>query len=144
MLFESSASSGSSTMRVARVPVLQSAISSSSSGRVGQRTRTGASHAWTRCSISASIVGSAQWMSSTTKSTGRSAARWLEELPDRPEQLLDRERLDRHAERGREARRHAVPRRVRERASFDRRLRRGVVVDDPGQGLDGLGDAART
>ena len=61
-----------------------------------------------------------------------------EEPPDGPEQLLDRERLDGQAESGGEARRHAVPRRVRERGELGLHLCRGVVVDDAGKAFDSL------
>ena len=47
----------------------------------------------TSCSMSSSSVGSAQWMSSTTSATGRSAASVLEEPPHRPAELLDGKRL---------------------------------------------------
>ncbi len=66
---------GRSSIRVARVPVLQSGWSSTRTGRAGQRTSTGASSSeWTSCSMSSSSVSSAQWTSSTTSATGRSAA----------------------------------------------------------------------
>ena len=70
-----SAPSGSRSIRVERAPTHQSGFSSTSSGRAGQTTRTGASSiAWTSCSIISRSVGSAQCTSSTTSATGRSVA----------------------------------------------------------------------
>ena len=54
----------------------QAGRSSRSSGRARQRSRSGASRVQSaRCSIRSSSVGSAQWMSSMTSTSGRSRAR---------------------------------------------------------------------
>ena len=110
-------SSGSRTMRADRAPVLHCGDSSRSSGRVGHRTSTGASctpRPGARSGRAASARPSG--CPPPRRSTGCSAARWLEELPHGPEQLLDRERLDRQAEqrtRGEPSRRRPPGPRVR-------------------------------
>ena len=66
-------------------PPPQSGRSSSSSGRATHRSRSGASRVQSaRCSTSSRKLGSAQWMSSNTHTSGRSWREVLEELADAP------------------------------------------------------------
>ena len=67
---------------------------------------------------------SAQWTSSTTSATGRSAATVLEEPPHPPEELLHGERLGPQADHRGETLGDAVSGRVRERGQLPERLRR--------------------
>ena len=103
---------------VERAPVLQSGISSRSSGRVGQRTSTGASHRLDEVldQREQRRLGPVDVLDDEDHRPVGGEVR--EEAPDGPEQLLDRERLDGQAERRREPRRHAVARRVGERGEL--------------------------
>ena len=87
---DSSWESGSSRMEVAfSFPPAQPGRPSSSSGRARQRISTGALRTQSaRCSIRSSSVGSAQWTSSKTSTSGRSLRERLGQLADRPEDLL--------------------------------------------------------
>ena len=93
----SSAVSGSSRTVVAlSLPPAQVGRRSSSSGRAMQRSRIGASRLQSAtCSTRSRNVGSAQWRSSKTQTTG---ARLLEQLAERPGDLVCRRRLLRLAE----------------------------------------------
>ena len=85
-------SSGSSRTVVAfSLPPPQPGRSSSSSGRARHRSRIGASRDQSAtCSTRSRNVGSAQWRSSKTTTSGRSRGGRLEEPPNRQRDLLGR------------------------------------------------------
>ena len=124
----SSAESGSSSIRLARSDVDHSGWRSRSSRRVGQSTSTGASPFATTCSRSSRNVASAQWTSSNTTTSGRSAASVSKSLRVAHEDVLHRERLLGQPDRRLHARDDVSV--VHERAQLRPRLRGRVALDD--------------
>ena len=99
-------------------PVLQSGVSSRSSGRVGQRTSTGASHACDQVLDQGEHRRLGPVDVLHDEDTGRSAARWARSRRTAQNSSSTGNGSTDSAERGREARRHAVARRVGERGEL--------------------------
>ena len=129
----SSGSSVTTELRPDPAHPVRTALEQLRPGEADDQQRDPAAWAAT-CSRASSSVGSAQWMSSTTDDERTVARRDLEQAPDGPVRLLDRDRAGRGADEPCDARRDAAALVVVARQPRDR-----LLVDALGQRADDLG-----